>query len=1050
MGPHELVLLSPYRYPGQNSLILGNEDMASWLNGYTALWHPALIWNAKGPPRCDAQYDHEQPQSGYVYALPESPPLYLPDDWEERVRAAGSIAFKAGVDRAATLENLKTALAAAGERAPGWPQGIDQPAACASPFFGLGLGYLLQATLAEAMEHENLLDAGGFWDDVQQAVAQLAGFSYSPSSATPATNPETASYPGYERYGPEGQEWDQEPPPHLEPTTEEQAPNGEGGPGESSAAGMDQGGRETVNEGDSGGTTETSAPTEWRDHLRNAAQRLVSAREVLYPVTIHLLDLCVLDEKKLDQPWPASLAMGTPLNVLACGRLLEDLASLHPEKFQELKARVQTEDAEVCGGVYLEREDPYMPLDSQLWNLQKGLAVSRKLLEADVRVFARRRFGYSPQTPLLLTTSGLTRALFLCFDESSGLAQYSSCVVAWPSPDGKQVDAFVRAPYAADNPQTFFNLGHYWFKTTREDHAATLAFVHSGQPAAPWYHDIMELARLAPVLGTWNTFSRYFNEVSAGEYPAALSADEFHSDYLSERVNNQMTNPVSSFAVHLRQRRRLDACWTLAALQRGLAGTRDTLQVENALELLEDQLEGRPGTPLPELEEMEKSIAGALAERLQSRAAPDQPGYLLLNPCAFARRVALELEGAQRPLAVGGIIKASQLDGSLVRAVVEVPALGFAWIPREGPPGTTAMASRIKVADQATHTIRNEFFEVEVDPVTGGLKAIRDHKTHINRLGQRLVFNPGSRMVAREIRVTSAGPALAEIVSSGELVGEQNQVLATFKQRLRAWLGRPLLEMRIELQPVQPPAGYPWHAYYGCRFAWRDERTMILRGVNASTYITTHPRPQSGDFIELRFSRLSTAIFPCGLPFHQRLEGRMLDIILQPEGEQATVFDLGIALDRDMPMQTALGLSSPIAVVPTSKGPPHVGASGWLFHLDTPNLLMTRMVPGKLEKEEPAAAAKENALPGEATVEPGASAGAADRPLPGFPDAITARLYECAGHSGHAEFRCVRNPQRAVILDARGNYLVQASPSGDAVLLEVSPNDLVHLQVEFS
>src|SRR6202011_6041957 len=133
----------------------------------------------------------------------------------------------------------------------------------------------------------------------------------------------------------------------------------------------------------------------------------------------------------------------------------------------------------------------------------------------------------------------------------------------------------------------------------------------------------------------------------------------------------------------------------------------------------------------------------------------------------------------------------------------------------------------------------------EVEPVPGSPKAIRDHKTRVNRLGQRLIFNPGSRMVAREIKVTSTGPALAEIVSEGELLGEQNQVLATFRQRLRLWLGRPSLGIRIKLPPGQPPAGYPWHAYFGTRFAWRDERAILMRGSGATSYVTTHNRPQT-------------------------------------------------------------------------------------------------------------------------------------------------------------------------------------------------------------
>jgi hypothetical protein len=165
-------------------------------------------------------------------------------------------------------------------------------------------------------------------------------------------------------------------------------------------------------------------------------------------------------------------------------------------------------------------------------------------------------------------------------------------------------------------------------------------------------------------------------------------------------------------------------------------------------------------------------------------------------------------------------------------------------------------------------------------------------------------------------------------------------------------------------------------------------------------------------------------ILTCGLPFHRKEGGRMVDVILLPEGEKGTVFELGIAFDRDVPMQTAWGYASPLAVVPTTKGPPHIGASGWLFHVDAPNLLLTRMTPGKSER------------------------GGAESA--GVADAITARFLECANYSGLAEFRCVRDPVRAVLVDARGQFLLEANRSGDIVHLEVTPNDLAHVQVEFS
>src|SRR5439155_6294312 len=214
-----------------------------------------------------------------------------------------------------------------------------------------------------------------------------------------------------------------------------------------------------------------------------------------------------------------------------------------------------------------------------------------------------------------------------------------------------------------------------------------------------------------------------------------------------------------------------------------------------------------------------------------------------------------------------------------------------------------------------------------------------------------------------------------------------------------------------EITPVQAPSGYGWHAYFGSRFAWRDERATLVRGFNGMGYITHHPRPQSPDYLDIHTPPFSTTILTGGLPFHQKQGGRMVDVILMPEGEKTGVFELGIAFDREVPMQTAWGYASPLAIVPTTKGPPHIGASGWLFHIDASNLLLTRMTPGLMMGGE------------------------------GVADAITARFLECANYSGLAEFRCVRDPIRATVLNARGDFMVEANRSGDIVHLEVTPND---------
>jgi hypothetical protein len=153
----------------------------------------------------------------------------------------------------------------------------------------------------------------------------------------------------------------------------------------------------------------------------------------------------------------------------------------------------------------------------------------------------------------------------------------------------------------------------------------------------------------------------------------------------------------------------------------------------------------------------------------------------------------------------------------------------------------------------------------------------------------------------------------------------------------------------------------------------------------------------------------------------------MLDVILVPEGETAHAFELGIALDREQPMQTALGMSTPVPLVPTSQGPPHIGAKGWLFHLDAPNLLLTGMRPGKRE-----------------------ALAEGDTPSAGVEDAVTARLLECGAFHTHAELRCVRDPKRVTLLDARGQVVMEGGMAGDAALFDLNPGDFTQVQVEFS
>jgi alpha-mannosidase len=920
----ELIFLSPYRLPTQHTLMLNAEDVAVFLNGYLALWHPAALRGATAPPRIASPYDHEQPTAGHVYAVPDSPPLFLPDDWEHRAAEVGATFFRVTVSREDTLNNLLQALAIA----PNQEQGREGPASSAddcAPFFGLGLGYAVLEALFEAMDHLNHIAVNDFWQDVTQAV-------------------------------------------------------------------------------------EAGEPEVRRQHLRAAAERLREAREILHANSVYLLDLALLEDRSLDDPLPYAVQAGTPVNLVLSAERLEKLARFFPEQLDRLRAGIHSESVEVCGGSYREREDALLPVESQLWNIRKGIETYRALLGQDLQIYSRKRFAASPYLPQLLHNCGLHKVILLAFDEGV-VPQFRSTVIEWSAPDGKRVAAFTRTPHPADSALTYFHLAYHLSRSMLQDPTACLALVHSDKPEAPWYRDWLELHRLAPVFGQPVTLGQFFDELAAGEYPPTTSPDDFHSDYLQQLTSVRAEQPVSRFSRWARQRRRLDAAWTVAGLCRGVMKQADLLPHVKQLQQIEDTLEQGQADGSPPLEEAEQASAALLAERLVSRAATATAGYLLLNPCSFPRRIGLDLRGVQTPLPAPA--KATQVVGDQAHVVVEVPALGFAWVPRRVAPGTPVVIPRVQLAED--RVLRNEFFEAEVDGHSGGLRVFRDARGRTNRIGQQLSYGPGSQMAAKEIKVTASGPALGEIVSAGVILDGYENVLATYRQRFRAWWGRPLLELRIEIHPAAPPTGYPWHAHYCARFAWRDERAPLFRAVNLVPHFSTHTRPETPDYLEIRSGSARTTILTGGLPFHQRHSQRMLDVILIAEGETTEVFDLALGLDLEEPAQAAVDfITSPVAV-PTSKGPPHIGASGWLFHLDAGNLVLTSL-----------------------------------RPAPDGADAVVARLLECRGVATQAELRCARNPVRAILLDDRDEVWGDLPVTGDAVALHLDAGAMQRVRIEFS
>src|SRR5262245_4237332 len=170
MPDRQLRRLSASRMPTSYPLQLAADEVAAWLTGYAALWHPAALVGASQPPQASVSYDHDTPTPGFIYCTPRGPHLFQPDDWRDRVLHAPAIAFDSTADRAETVQNLLKELRDSGEPGPLF----DPPEELVRAFRGLGFGYLVLDNLFEAADHVRLLDTGAFWADVSAALEAAA------------------------------------------------------------------------------------------------------------------------------------------------------------------------------------------------------------------------------------------------------------------------------------------------------------------------------------------------------------------------------------------------------------------------------------------------------------------------------------------------------------------------------------------------------------------------------------------------------------------------------------------------------------------------------------------------------------------------------------------------------------------------------------------------------------------------------------------------------------------------------------------------------------
>ena len=903
----------------------------------SALWHPSLLARAADLPGIEPIELPSAAGPREVRVMPQGTRERLPSGYATGAEDAGALLLEAGTDRAALVRQIQDHLGAVGTS----ETSLDPPmVALADDFLALGATHWLVRDLATAMGYPDAIN--------HQALSReiLAG-----ADAWQACDHTTA-----------------------------------------------------VN------------------RLRAGFEVLTQARERFYPVDAYLVDLCLLDPASPAGCLKRTLEPRLAITLVAPAQAIETQANLDPEGIEQLRQAIREGWVDVAGGPAAEVEDLVLPLESVLWQFRRGGEMYRAALDdRNVETYARRRFGLYGQLPQIAKRFGFRFALHLGFD-AGRFPVRPDVKRLWESPDGSALETLFRPPMAADHPSEGLFVAFRLAASMKNDHVATLPLVHWSSPVATWYRDLRRGASYSPVLARWVTLGDYFHLTDRPYETFRPDPDAYVSPYLAQAAARHDPEPISRLARHHRLRARFESVQTMRALARAIAAagtalfgaaepTNQTAPDDTAIVTLENAIEtGAHTQAAAALGPLEKRWAGELAcgiLRARSGAqAASRPGYLVINPLGIPRRVAVTLPEAAPNLRAEGPLRAAQLTRLGVVGVVDLPAFGFAWVPAEsglgnspGQPGGLSAFGR---------TLKNESIELEIDEKTGGIRSVKAVAETSARLGQQLaVHNPGqaqgkpggSAMRAERFEIDETGPALVQATSSGSLIDPGTAApLGRFSQQYRLWTGRPVLEIDITLEGINPlwlaraAQSDPWTCYLGCRWAWPDPSTMLRR-----TVLLGSGQAQRQ-------------------PYHQKHGSRMLDTLLVAGAETACKFQLGVVLDLEHPFQAALDLITPAPVVPTSEGPPASGAQGWLLHLDHKAIGVTHV-------------------------------GFVESTGNGRGWGLVLHLVETAGQSARCRIRFFRNPTWARQVDFQGELIVDLSIDRDAVLVDLTPSEIARLEV---
>ena len=480
-----------------------------------------------------------------------------------------------------------------------------------------------------------------------------------------------------------------------------------------------------------------------RESLVRCFDLLLDEKNGYYPVEPELIDVVLTAPTTLGKSLHRQLDVAHPLNILLTGSIGEKLVADRLQTTAKLKKRIAEKTVTLIGGLQDELPDTLIATESTLNQLLLGRAGSKQNFHVEPTVFMRRRFGLTSATPGLLDQLNFVGAIHATLDDGK-YPRGSSGNIRWTGDDNRSVLAIGELPLSAADAGSFIGLGVHLGEAIDSAHVAAVVFAHWPGETCDSFEDLIRISNYGPLFGNFVGLGEYFESVYDPGYGDTFSADEYKPPFLAQAVKQNSPQPISCFTKYWERFYKLGAAraiLTQACAKSGLDSETAT-EFQNRFGALQSAIETAinvESSDVADLDSQLESLRTDICRCLNPNELSNSKAKSieLVNPTSFKRRVevkAISVNTGTLKQELPVVICDSQQSGS--HWVVELPPMGSTTINLSSPGSKDLLKSDPKMGEG--RILRNEFFELQVDEITGGIRGIQLYGTRANLASQQL------------------------------------------------------------------------------------------------------------------------------------------------------------------------------------------------------------------------------------------------------------------------------------------------------------------------